>query len=134
MKIGTVKWFNAKKGFGFIINDDTGIESFVHWSDINMEGYKFLDEGQKVAYSVEEMRDGKTKAINVEVVMNQEERDIYNRERRLDRKLRKQGYRLSKGRDYFGCIGYTAINLENNVIELGEYTMSLEALEKWADE
>ena len=48
---GTVKWFNAKKGFGFISSDE-GNDVFVHFSALNMEGFKSLDEGQEVEFEV----------------------------------------------------------------------------------
>jgi cold shock protein len=51
--VGTVKWFNATKGFGFIGRED-GEDVFVHFSAINMEGYKRLEENQKVEFSVEQ--------------------------------------------------------------------------------
>ncbi len=50
---GTVKWFNGQKGFGFITGED-GNDVFAHFSQINSEGYKSLDEGQKVSYDVVE--------------------------------------------------------------------------------
>ena len=51
MATGTVKWFNAEKGYGFI-KQDGGNDVFVHFSAINMEGYKTLTEGQKVEFEV----------------------------------------------------------------------------------
>ncbi len=51
MKTGTVKWFNAKKGYGFI-SDENGTDIFVHFSALNMEGFKVLEEGDKVEYEV----------------------------------------------------------------------------------
>lgn len=48
---GTVKWFNAKKGFGFISGDE-GNDVFVHFSALKMEGFKVLDEGDKVEFEV----------------------------------------------------------------------------------
>lgn len=51
MKQGTVKWFNAEKGFGFISTED-GNDVFVHFSAIQSEGYKTLEEGQKVEFDV----------------------------------------------------------------------------------
>ncbi|MDD7403488.1 MAG: cold shock domain-containing protein [Butyribacter sp.] len=48
---GTVKWFNAKKGFGFI-SDETGNEVFVHFSALQMDGFKVLDEGDAVEFDI----------------------------------------------------------------------------------
>ncbi len=52
MAQGTVKWFNAEKGFGFIAQEDGGDDVFVHYSAIQSQGYKSLDENQKVEYDV----------------------------------------------------------------------------------
>ena len=54
MATGTVKWFNASKGYGFIIPNDGGSEVFAHFSAIQMEGYKSLKQGQQVEYEVQE--------------------------------------------------------------------------------
>jgi CspA family cold shock protein len=50
---GTVKWFNAEKGFGFI-TDENGTDVFAHFSQINIDGYKTLEEGQEVSFNVVE--------------------------------------------------------------------------------
>ena len=50
MTQGTVKWFNADKGFGFITPDDGGKDLFVHHSEIKVDGYATLNEGQKVEF------------------------------------------------------------------------------------
>jgi CspA family cold shock protein len=53
--VGTVKWFNATKGYGFIGRDDNeGDDVFVHFSAIEMEGYRSLKQGQKVEFEIEE--------------------------------------------------------------------------------
>jgi CspA family cold shock protein len=52
MAQGTVKWFNAEKGFGFISQDGGGDDVFVHFSAIQSSGYKSLDEGQKVEFDL----------------------------------------------------------------------------------
>ena len=52
MAQGTVKWFNAEKGYGFITIDDGGQDVFVHYSSIEMTGYKVLEEGLKVVFEV----------------------------------------------------------------------------------
>jgi CspA family cold shock protein len=58
MATGTVKWFDGKKGFGFIVPDDGGNELFVHHSDIVMEGFKDLNDGQAVEFEVGEGEKG----------------------------------------------------------------------------
>lgn len=52
MAIGTVKWFNNAKGYGFILSEDGGEDLFVHYSSIHMDGYKTLKAGQKVSYDL----------------------------------------------------------------------------------
>lgn len=63
MKTGTVKWFNAKKGYGFI-SDENGDDIFVHFSALNMSGFKVLEEDDKVEYEVVEGEKG-PQAANV---------------------------------------------------------------------
>ncbi len=54
MATGTVKWFNASKGYGFITPTDGGDDVFAHFSAIEMDGYKTLKEGQQVEFEVQE--------------------------------------------------------------------------------
>ena len=59
MATGKVKWFDAKKGYGFVEMDDGGGDIFVHFSSISQEGFKTLEEGQKVTFEVGEGKKGK---------------------------------------------------------------------------
>ena len=61
---GTVKWFNPEKGYGFISQAD-GDDLFVHFSEIQMDGFKTLDEGQRVSFEVTTGQNGKLQASNV---------------------------------------------------------------------
>ena len=66
MNNGTVKWFNNQKGYGFI-SDESGKDVFVHYSGLNMEGFKSLEEGQKVTFDTEQdpKNSKKLRAVNV---------------------------------------------------------------------
>ena len=63
---GTVKWFNADKGFGFICGED-GVDVFAHFSQIRGDGFKTLEEGQKVAFDVTQGQKG-PQAENIMVI------------------------------------------------------------------
>ena len=67
MNKGTVKWFNESKGYGFISNDEGGEDVFVHFSSIQVDGFKTLAEGQHVEYDMEPdpKNASKMRAINV---------------------------------------------------------------------
>ncbi len=58
MATGTVKWFNAEKGFGFIEQDGGGADVFVHYSNIAAQGFRELQEGQKVSFEVTQGQKG----------------------------------------------------------------------------
>ncbi|WP_123150822.1 cold-shock protein [Mesorhizobium delmotii] len=69
MATGTVKWFNATKGFGFIQPDSGGTDVFVHISAVERAGLRSLADGQKVSYEVEQdRRTGKTSAGNLKAI------------------------------------------------------------------
>ncbi|MDR0234496.1 MAG: cold-shock protein [Zoogloeaceae bacterium] len=65
MATGTVKWFNDSKGFGFITPDDGSEDLFAHFSNINMNGFKTLKEGEKVSFDVVQGQKGK-QASNIQ--------------------------------------------------------------------
>ena len=70
MSVGTVKWFNSEKGYGFISDDDSGSDIFVHFSAIQQDGYKSLKEGQKVCFDIEPdgLDKNKTRDANVTLI------------------------------------------------------------------
>jgi cold shock protein len=68
MATGTVKWFNATKGFGFIAPDDGSKDVFVHVSAVQAAGLSSLKDGQKVQYELVKGKDGKTSAGNLKTV------------------------------------------------------------------
>lgn len=70
MPRGTVKWFSDQKGYGFIVQED-GTDIFVHHSNINMIGYKSLQEGVRVTFEVEQGQKGPN-AVNVTVIKEKE--------------------------------------------------------------
>ena len=67
MPIGTVKWFSDAKGFGFITPEDGSQDLFVHFSAINMDGFRTLKEGQKVTYEIEQGPKGK-QASKIQII------------------------------------------------------------------
>lgn len=71
--LGTVKWFNNKKGFGFI-RDEVGNDIFVHFSALNMDGFKELKDGEEVEFDVMETEKG-TQAVNVKRISNNKKYD-----------------------------------------------------------
>lgn len=65
MAVGTVKWFNSQKGFGFIQPDDGSKDVFVHISAVERAGIANLVEGQKLSFDLERGQQGKTSAVNL---------------------------------------------------------------------
>ena len=65
MSTGTVKWFNATKGYGFIAPEDGSGDVFVHISAVHNSGMRELKEDQKISYELETGKNGKTSAVNL---------------------------------------------------------------------
>jgi len=68
MPTGTVKWFNASKGFGFIQPDDKSKDVFVHISAVERAGLATLNENQSISYQLEQGQNGKTAAVDLKAV------------------------------------------------------------------
>ena len=68
MSTGTVKWFNAAKGFGFIEPEDGSKDAFVHISAVERAGLASLNEGQKISYELQPGQNGKSSAENLSIV------------------------------------------------------------------
>ena len=68
MAVGTVKFFNSEKGYGFINPDEGGNDAFVHISAVERAGLSSLQKDQRVSYELEEDQRGKTKAVNLQAV------------------------------------------------------------------
>ena len=66
MAAGTVKWFNATKGYGFIAPEAGGADVFVHISAVERAGLRGLNDGQKITYDAETGRNGKVSAVNLQ--------------------------------------------------------------------
>jgi cold shock protein len=65
MAVGTVKWFNAQKGYGFIQPDDGSKDVFVHITAVERAGMGSLNEGQKLSFDIERGQQGKSSAVNL---------------------------------------------------------------------
>ena len=68
MPVGTVKFFNDSKGYGFISPDEGGNDAFVHITAVERAGMRTLQQNQRVSYDLEEDQRGKTKAVNLQAV------------------------------------------------------------------
>ena len=67
MSVGTVKWFNATKGYGFIESEEQASDVFVHITAVQAAGMTDLKEGQKVSFELETGRNGKTSAVGLKI-------------------------------------------------------------------
>ena len=118
---GTVKWFDSKKGYGFISGDD-GKEYFIHQSNIQMQGFRKLDEGDIVDFEVGIGGNGKEQAINVNSVLTL---------RMIKHELRKDDLHVEEINKGDCNEGYAVVD-QNNVIQTGSNGMSFRNLAKYA--
>lgn len=119
---GTVKWFDSKKGYGFISGDD-GKEYFVHYSHIYMrDKFKTLDEDDIVRFDVGNDDNGKEQAINVNPLITR---------KWIKRALEKDKLYVRTIRDSYGVRAYTVVDI-NDVLQTSEQGMSFCDLAKYA--
>ena len=110
---GTVKWFDTKKGYGFIA-DSEGKEHFVHNSNIVMDGFRHLNEDDIVNFELGASKDGREQAISVQPVLTM---------KMVKDSLRKENLHIETMKDAYGVTMYQ-VSDENNVIQAGEQGMS----------
>ena len=112
--LGTCKWFNSQKGYGFI-TDSEGKEHFVHHSSIIMDGFRFLNEDDIVNFELGAGNDGREQALNVTPILTR---------KMIDEALKKDNLHIQTMKDGYGVTKYMVIN-QLDVIQTGENGMSL---------
>lgn len=121
MNRGTVKWFDNVKGYGFI-TDDSGNDVFVHYSAIQMEGRKSLNENDIVEFEIGKGTTDREQAVNVVPILT----------RQMIRKtLKDEGLYVKQIEDQYGLKQYIVIN-SDDMVQSPEYGMSLEELAAYA--
>ena len=114
---GTVKWFNSQKGYGFI-EADSGQDIFIHYSNINKEGFRYLLEDDIVSFDLGTNKDGREQAVNVAPILTK---------KMIEDELRKDGLYLKTMRDAYKVRRYLIVD-ENNVLQTSECGMTVDEL------
>lgn len=118
---GTVKFFNAQKGWGFIFYSK-GRDIFVHHTNIIMDGFRYLDQGDFVDYEIGTGNDGRERAVNVTPVLTM---------KMVEDALKEENLHVGSVTNALGIKGYLVIDA-NNVIQSSEQGMSLVELAAFA--
>lgn len=119
---GTVKWFNSQKGYGFLVDSETNEDIFVHWSMLQMNGFKVLDEDDLVEYETGDGTNGRKQAINVKTILTR---------KMIEDSLKEDGLHIQTMKDGYGVRKYIVIN-ELDVIQTDEKGMTLMEVAKYA--
>jgi len=122
MNKGTVKWFNTQKGYGFLIDSETKEELFIHYSQIQMDGFKSLNEDDIVVYNLGAGKDGKEQAINVQPFLTL---------KMIEDSLKKEKLYVKTKKDGYGQKAYMVVD-QNSVIQAGEQGMTFMELAAFA--
>lgn len=120
---GQVKWFNTQRGYGFIVGEEEK-DYFVHYSQIQMEGFKTLSEGDIVSFEVERGKDNNSRvqAINVEPILTLE---------MIEKALEKENLYVNPMKDFFGNDAWL-VSDENSVLQSDERGMNFMELAAYA--
>ena len=117
---GTVKWFNAQKGYGFLVMED-GTDIFVHYSGLNVEGFKAVHEDEMVGFDIIDTEKGK-QAVNVTPLITM---------KMIKDALKKDNLYVSNMEDVYGVKRYQLVD-QNNVLQSSEYGMTFLELATYA--
>lgn len=118
----TVKWFNRVKGYGFIIDEESKKDVFVHHSNIIMNGYRTVNEDDIVEYDLGTGRDGREQAINVTPILTR---------KMIEKELKKDNLHIQIMKDAYSVKKYLAVD-ENNMIQSNADGMSFLKLADYA--
>ena len=118
---GTVKWFDTKKGYGFL-TDSEGKEHFVHNSNIVMDGFRHLNEDDIVNFELGAGKDGREQAISVQPILTM---------KMVKDSLRKENLHIATMKDAYGVTMYQVVD-QNNVLQSSEQGMSFLELAAFA--
>ena len=118
---GTVKWFDTKKGYGFV-TDSEGKDVFVHHSNIVMDGFRHLNEDDIVNFELGAGKDGREQAINVQPILTM---------KMVKDSLRKENFHVETMKDAYGVTMYQVAD-QNNVLQSSEQGMSFLELAAFA--
>lgn len=127
---GTVKWFNAQKGYGFI-TDSEGKDLFVHQSNIKMDGFRHLNEDDIVGFEIETCKDGRKQAVKVKPMITMKMIEDSLKGDNLHVVMRKSSKHTAKMNTLGMDKSYMVVD-ENNVIRHGEGGMSFLDLAAYA--
>lgn len=122
MRNATVKWFNAQKGYGFLTDSETKEDVFCHYQQIQMDGFKALNEDDMVEYELGTGNNDRQQAINVQPILTR---------KMIEDSLKEENLYVQTIKDGYGVTKYQVVN-ENKVLQTDENGMSFLDLAAYA--